>query len=203
MMPPLFFLSIFQPSTGLVDYDKLHEHAKLFRPRLIIAGTSAYSRLLDYKRFREVRHFQFFGKIWNVKKITKFVYPSPFSSPCSPGFLPFSSSSFSLSLSFSCFILIFFSLYPRHLSLHLLPLFPHHLFTAFPCLPLLSPSSIFLFLLSTFPSSSSTYTSSSFSFLLSQLSSISPSSHLPFFFSMTTIFTCSLTILALVDMWWC
>ncbi|GAB1610375.1 serine hydroxymethyltransferase, mitochondrial-like [Argonauta hians] len=42
------------PTTGLVDYDKLHETAKLFRPKLIIAGTSAYSRLLDYKRFREI-----------------------------------------------------------------------------------------------------------------------------------------------------
>jgi len=40
--------------TGLVDYDKLQETAKLFRPRLIIAGTSAYSRLLDYKRFKEI-----------------------------------------------------------------------------------------------------------------------------------------------------
>lgn len=42
------------PATGLIDYDKLHEHAKLFRPKMIIAGTSAYSRLLDYKRFREI-----------------------------------------------------------------------------------------------------------------------------------------------------
>lgn len=42
------------PQTGLVDYDKLHETALLFRPRVIIAGTSAYSRLLDYKRFREI-----------------------------------------------------------------------------------------------------------------------------------------------------
>lgn len=42
------------PETGIVDYDKLHETARLFRPRLIIAGTSAYSRLLDYKRFREI-----------------------------------------------------------------------------------------------------------------------------------------------------
>lgn len=40
--------------TGLIDYDKLHDMARLFRPRLIIAGTSAYSRLLDYKKFREV-----------------------------------------------------------------------------------------------------------------------------------------------------
>ncbi|XP_015930142.1 serine hydroxymethyltransferase, mitochondrial [Parasteatoda tepidariorum] len=42
------------PDTGLIDYEKLGDMAKLFRPKLIIAGTSAYSRLLDYKRFREV-----------------------------------------------------------------------------------------------------------------------------------------------------
>lgn len=42
------------PETGLIDYDKLAEMAKLFRPRLIIAGTSAYPRLLDYKKFREI-----------------------------------------------------------------------------------------------------------------------------------------------------
>lgn len=40
--------------TGLIDYDKLEDMARLFRPKLIIAGTSAYSRLLDYKRFREI-----------------------------------------------------------------------------------------------------------------------------------------------------
>ncbi|XP_074593348.1 serine hydroxymethyl transferase isoform X2 [Brevipalpus obovatus] len=42
------------PSTGLIDYDKLEHLAKLFRPKLIIAGTSAYSRLLEYKRFRQI-----------------------------------------------------------------------------------------------------------------------------------------------------
>jgi glycine hydroxymethyltransferase len=40
--------------TGLIDYDKLHESAKLYRPQIIIAGTSCYSRNLDYKRFREI-----------------------------------------------------------------------------------------------------------------------------------------------------
>ena len=44
-----------QPKTGRIDYDKLRETAILFRPRLIIAGTTAYSRLLDYKTYREVR----------------------------------------------------------------------------------------------------------------------------------------------------
>ncbi|XP_072019866.1 serine hydroxymethyltransferase, mitochondrial-like isoform X2 [Amphiura filiformis] len=40
--------------TGLIDYDKMHENARLFRPRMIIAGFSAYPRLLDYAKFREV-----------------------------------------------------------------------------------------------------------------------------------------------------
>ena len=40
--------------TGLIDYNKLEELAMLYRPKLIVAGTSAYSRLLDYARFREI-----------------------------------------------------------------------------------------------------------------------------------------------------
>ena len=39
---------------GIIDYDELHASAKRFRPRIIIAGYSAYPRLLDYKRFREI-----------------------------------------------------------------------------------------------------------------------------------------------------
>ncbi|RUS70850.1 hypothetical protein EGW08_021388 [Elysia chlorotica] len=42
------------PSTGKIDYDKLAETARLFRPKVIIAGTTAYSRLLDYKAFRQI-----------------------------------------------------------------------------------------------------------------------------------------------------
>ena len=41
-------------STGLIDYDRLEENAQLFRPKLIIAGTSAYSRLIDYERMRNI-----------------------------------------------------------------------------------------------------------------------------------------------------
>lgn len=40
--------------TGIIDYDKIEENAKLFRPKLIVAGASAYSRLIDYKRIREI-----------------------------------------------------------------------------------------------------------------------------------------------------
>lgn len=42
------------PATGTIDYDILAENSKLFRPKVIIAGTSAYSRLLDYPRFRQI-----------------------------------------------------------------------------------------------------------------------------------------------------
>jgi len=42
------------PNTGLIDYDGLAHSAKLFKPKLIIAGISCYSRCLDYKRFREI-----------------------------------------------------------------------------------------------------------------------------------------------------
>lgn len=41
-------------STGYIDYDKLEESAVLFRPKLIIAGASAYSRLYDYPRMRSI-----------------------------------------------------------------------------------------------------------------------------------------------------
>jgi len=41
-------------STGIIDYDQLELTAKLFRPKMIIAGFSAYARLLDYARFRSI-----------------------------------------------------------------------------------------------------------------------------------------------------
>ena len=41
-------------TTGLIDYDALRETARAFRPRLIIAGASAYPRHIDWAAFREV-----------------------------------------------------------------------------------------------------------------------------------------------------
>ncbi len=38
----------------LIDYDKLAEQALEVKPKLIIAGGSAYPRILDFKRFREI-----------------------------------------------------------------------------------------------------------------------------------------------------
>ncbi|KAL3640382.1 hypothetical protein CASFOL_015350 [Castilleja foliolosa] len=41
-------------STGYIDYDQLEKSAVLFRPKLIVAGASAYARLYDYERIRKV-----------------------------------------------------------------------------------------------------------------------------------------------------
>ncbi len=40
--------------TGRIDYDKVEEIATKEKPKMIIAGASAYSREIDYKRFREI-----------------------------------------------------------------------------------------------------------------------------------------------------
>ncbi|PRP65994.1 serine hydroxymethyltransferase [Nonlabens agnitus] len=40
--------------TGLLDYDEIAKIAEKEQPKLIIAGASAYSREIDYKRFREI-----------------------------------------------------------------------------------------------------------------------------------------------------
>jgi len=37
-----------------IDYDALAEQARQHRPRMIIAGASAYPRIIDFKRFREI-----------------------------------------------------------------------------------------------------------------------------------------------------
>ena len=43
-----------QKETGLIDYDQMREVALRERPKMLIAGFSAYSRDLDYAKFREV-----------------------------------------------------------------------------------------------------------------------------------------------------
>ncbi len=40
--------------TGLIDYDQVLAKAKEVRPQAIISGASAYSRTIDFKRFREI-----------------------------------------------------------------------------------------------------------------------------------------------------
>lgn len=39
---------------GYIDYDNILELAKQYKPKLIIAGASAYPRIIDFKKFREI-----------------------------------------------------------------------------------------------------------------------------------------------------
>ncbi len=39
---------------GFIDYDKVREIALECRPKMIIAGASAYARIIDFKKFREI-----------------------------------------------------------------------------------------------------------------------------------------------------
>jgi glycine hydroxymethyltransferase len=41
-------------STGLIDYDTLEANARLYRPKLIVTGASAYARHIDYARMRKI-----------------------------------------------------------------------------------------------------------------------------------------------------
>ncbi|UAB75362.1 serine hydroxymethyltransferase [Mesoflavibacter sp. SCSIO 43206] len=43
-----------EEETGVLNYDKIQEIATKEKPQLIIAGASAYSRDIDFKRFREI-----------------------------------------------------------------------------------------------------------------------------------------------------
>ncbi len=42
------------PDTMRIDYDKLLEKAREVKPKIIVAGASAYPRIIDFKRFREI-----------------------------------------------------------------------------------------------------------------------------------------------------
>ena len=42
------------PRTEMLDYDEIARLAKEHKPKMIIAGASAYSRIIDFKKFREI-----------------------------------------------------------------------------------------------------------------------------------------------------
>ncbi len=42
------------PETEMIDYDEMERIAKECRPKLIVAGASAYSRIIDFARIREI-----------------------------------------------------------------------------------------------------------------------------------------------------
>ena len=44
------------PETGLIDYDEVRKLAEEHKPKMIIAGASAYPRIIDFRRFSEIAH---------------------------------------------------------------------------------------------------------------------------------------------------
>ena len=42
------------PETELIDYDEVERLAREHRPKLILAGATAYSRVIDFERFRQI-----------------------------------------------------------------------------------------------------------------------------------------------------
>ncbi|CAA2985376.1 serine hydroxymethyltransferase, mitochondrial [Olea europaea subsp. europaea] len=69
-------------SSGYIDYDQLEQSATLFRPKLIVAGASAYARLYDYARIRKVCDKQKAVMLADIAHISGLVaagvIPSPF-----------------------------------------------------------------------------------------------------------------------------
>lgn len=69
------------PETGLIDYDEVERLALEHKPKLIIAGFSAYSQLVDWERFRHIADkvsAYFLADIAHVAGlIAARLYPSP------------------------------------------------------------------------------------------------------------------------------
>jgi len=69
------------PATGLIDYDVVREQARRERPKLIIAGGSAYARIIDFAAFRsiadEVGAFLLVDMSHFSGLVAGGVYPSP------------------------------------------------------------------------------------------------------------------------------
>jgi glycine hydroxymethyltransferase len=69
------------PATGRIDYDKVRDQALRERPKLIIAGGSAYARIIDFPAFRaiadEIGAFFLVDMAHFAGLVAGGVYPSP------------------------------------------------------------------------------------------------------------------------------
>ena len=69
------------PDTGIVDYEQIAELAREHRPRMIVGGFSAYSRIMDWGRFREIADevgaYLFVDMAHVAGLIAAGLYPSP------------------------------------------------------------------------------------------------------------------------------
>ena len=54
-----FYNTVFygvDPETGRIDYEQVRQLAEQHKPRMIIAGASAYPRIIDFEKFSEIAH---------------------------------------------------------------------------------------------------------------------------------------------------
>lgn len=67
---------------GYINYDKVQEYAKVVKPNIIVCGFSAYTRELDFKRFREIADSVGAILMGDIAHIAGLVvageYPNPF-----------------------------------------------------------------------------------------------------------------------------
>jgi glycine hydroxymethyltransferase len=68
-------------TTGEIDYDQVEALAKEHKPKMIVAGFSAYSRIVDWQRFRDIADmvgaFLFVDMAHIAGLVAAGVYPSP------------------------------------------------------------------------------------------------------------------------------
>ena len=69
------------PDTGEIDYEQVERLAREHKPKMILAGFSAYSRIVDWQRFREIADevgaYLFVDMAHVAGLIAAGVYPSP------------------------------------------------------------------------------------------------------------------------------
>ena len=54
LLPVQTFPYRLNEETGFIDYDMMEANAQLYRPKLLVAGASAYTRHYDYPRMRKI-----------------------------------------------------------------------------------------------------------------------------------------------------
>ncbi|OZG71448.1 serine hydroxymethyltransferase [Hahella sp. CCB-MM4] len=69
------------PETGEIDYEEVAQLAREHKPRMIVAGFSAYSRVIDWQKFREIADevgaYLFVDMAHVAGLVAAGVYPSP------------------------------------------------------------------------------------------------------------------------------
>jgi len=66
---------------GYIDYDRLEEVARDFKPRMIICGASAYPRDLDYQKFRQIADINNSYLLCDMSHISGLVATQEFNDP--------------------------------------------------------------------------------------------------------------------------